>query len=187
MTRFGYAIIVFASLCFFCGLWLGWHIQGLRIQSITTEYKNFVSSAKNEAAKAQFLADQRAKIDAIRKTSSDKNYEKTITILHSNIERMRLTRSSTDILPTATATSGGAETICFRRPQLERAIRQLDEGISDIVAKGDDGFAALDSVKKWAQAAPQPQEDSNTYARTPRLPNPNTQSDSSVGSHSSAD
>lgn len=64
---------------------------------------------------------------------------------------LRNERASRSILPPAAPTAKRPDRATFDRAELERAIRQLDAGVSGLVEQGDAARIDLDSAKAWAQ------------------------------------
>ena len=89
--------------------------------------------------------------DIERKAASDESYSKALTILGGDIERLRKSRADTHYLPPASTDTRCPETwACFDRAELEQAIQRLDDGVSGIVAEGDQVRLKLDTAIQWA-------------------------------------
>lgn len=122
-----------------------------RIQRITEDYANFRINTEIVGKAAQRDADAIKATNEARKAASDESYSKALSVLGADLERLRRARSSTDYLPPAPADTKCPEGwACFNRAELQQAIRQLDEGVSGILAEGDSVRLRLDTAIRWA-------------------------------------
>lgn len=65
--------------------------------------------------------------------------------------RLRNQRSDAGYLPAAAATSKRPDLATFDRGGLERALQQFDEGVSGLLAEGDQARIDLNTAKVWAK------------------------------------
>jgi hypothetical protein len=129
--------------------WLhGCHHGG---QTATAELAQFQATVKAQGEAAQAAADKQAKADELKKEQADEENTRTIADLRRTAERLRLDRAASGYLPPAPASARSPETACFDRPQLERAIAELDSGLQGITRQGDEARVNLDTTRRWAQ------------------------------------
>jgi len=136
-------------------IWLhGCHYGESRQEAITDklriEFNTFVTKTEEigKVAEAKTKATEAAQ--KLAKEKADAENFRTITELRDSVARMRLARSRGSYLPPATADSASPESITFDRAELERAIRQTDERIQDLIAEGDEARINLDTAIRWA-------------------------------------
>ncbi len=142
-------------LALFGAVWLhGCNYGENRQEAITDklriEYNTFVSKTE-EAGKA---ADTKARaIEAANKLSKEKAdaaHKSTLSEYRDYVGRVRLSRARSSFLPSAPADAGSPESIAFDRAELERAIRQTDERIQELISEGDEARINLDTAIRWA-------------------------------------
>ena len=156
-SQFGYArqsgfmlYGALAALLAFAGLYAYAEWNKSRYEAVKQEF-------------ATFKADVQAKGEAAARESARINAENAKRKEKSDAERKRLIAANTDLadrlrdnaarssLPEIAGTAGVAETACFRRADLDAAIRGFTAGIAGIVTQGDAALADLDNAKRWAQ------------------------------------
>ena len=142
-----YAIIAVAIFGF------GW-LQGAHHEQLKAAKFEAATVALGEAAKQRNA--QIAAADKLRKENADAENNRTITDLRADVKRLRDNRARGSYVPAAPAGSRSTEIACFDRANLERAIQQLDAGVSELFAEGDEGTVNLNTAKRWAQSAPPP-------------------------------
>jgi len=126
------------------------YIQTQRLASCKQEFATFKADvqAKGEAAlqKARQIDADNAK----RKEKADAERKRLLTINADLADRLRdnAARSS---LPETSGTAGIPETACFRRADLDAAIRKFTAGTAGIVTAGDAAVTDLDNARRWAQ------------------------------------
>ena len=139
-----------AALLAFSGMAVALKVQSSRLASCKQEFATFKADvqAKGEAAlqKARQIDADNAK----RKEKSDAERKRLIAANTDLADRLRdnAARSS---LPETAGTAGIPETACFRRPDLDAAIRKFTAGTAGIAATGDAAVIDLDNAKRWAQ------------------------------------
>jgi hypothetical protein len=121
-------------------------------QTANQELATYRANVEAEGRSAQAAADARRKLDEQRKAASDESYAKALGVLGHDLGELRKRATARgDFVPAKPADSvcpqGWA---CFDRAALESAIRQLDAGVSGIVAEGDQVRLRMDESIKWA-------------------------------------
>ena len=132
------------------GLSVAVKVQSSRLASCKQEYADFKADVK---AKGEAAIENARKIDsenAKRKEKSDAERKRLIIANNGLADRLRdnAARSS---LPETSGTAGIPETACFKRPDLDAAIRKFTSGIAGIVTQGDAAVTDLDNAKRWAE------------------------------------
>lgn len=155
------ALILWIALASFAiGLSSGggaaWTIQGWRLEAVQAKYDGFVSTTKALGDAAKVEAEQKTKDDIRKKEKADHENATTVATLHADIKRLRLARPSSSFLPPVGAASLRPDRACFGRPELERAIRDLDTGVQGIAEACDFARVNLDTAKRWAVDLPPP-------------------------------
>lgn len=140
-----YGIYVLIAAAFGGVCWL----QGAHHEQLKAAKFEAATAALGEAAKQRNA--QTAKSDKLRKENADAENNRTITSLRADVKRLRDTRARGSYVPAAPAGSRSPEIACFNRVDLERAIQQLDAGVSELFAEGDEGTVNLNTAKRWAQ------------------------------------
>ena len=140
-----YALIAaaFGGVC-----WL----QGAHHEQLKAARFEAATVALGEAAKQRNA--QIATADKLRKEQADAENNRTITSLRADNKRLRDERARSSYVPAAPAGSRSPEIACFNRANLERAIQQLDDRVSELFAEGDEGTVNLNTAKRWAQSTP---------------------------------
>jgi len=142
--KFGaYALILGAT-------YVGGCVRGS--QTANERYLRFKADVEAVGKAAQERAEAIKATNEARKAASDESYAKALTVLGADLERLRRARSSTNYLPPAPADTKCPEGwACFDRAALESAIRQLDAGVSGIVAESTEVKLRLDTAIDWAK------------------------------------
>jgi phage-related tail protein len=143
------------KIIFIIGLFLGsvvsWRIQSIRIDNIQIKNEKFMDELKSEAKRAEKVYRDKINDEINKKSDADKNYQSTINNLNSDIKRLHNARSSSSFLPSPSTYSKNVDTACFDRIKFERALRQLDDGIQEIITEGDGSRIELDNARGWAK------------------------------------
>ena len=66
--------------------------------------------------------------------------------------KLRQQRSSSRFVPPAPTGTKSPDRIAFDRTLIERALQQLDDEVSGIIAEGDQARIGLDTAKKWSNS-----------------------------------
>ena len=114
-----------------------------------TRYQDYVAEVRAAGIVAQVKAKETEAKDKERKKVADENQARTLAALRADNKRLRESRSHTVYLPAAAPASPNPDRITFDRAELESAIKRLDEGVSGIAEKGDEGIAGLNVAKEW--------------------------------------
>lgn len=138
----GIAALVAASMGF-------GYVKGSQHEALKAARFEAATVALGEAAKQRSA--HITKADKLRKENADAENNRTITSLRADVKRLRDERSRSSYVPAAPAGSRSPEIACFNRADLERAIQQLDDRVSAMVARCDEGTVNLDTAKRWAQ------------------------------------
>ena len=59
--------------------------------------------------------------------------------------------SGSGLLPETSPGSESPERACFDRSRLDRALSRFDQGVTDLLERGDKAIDGLNSAKRWAQ------------------------------------
>ncbi len=141
---------------FLCGSILAggaaWKLQGLRLDAAKAEHKGFVATVKAQGEAAQTVAKAQAARDLKLKEGIDREHKTDIARLTADNQRLRNDRARTNYVPAAPADSRSPGLACFDRAELERALQQLDDGVSRILGEGDAAAVGLNAARTWAQS-----------------------------------
>lgn len=142
--------IALAALLAFAGMGIALKVQSSRLASCKQEYADFKADVKAKGDAAQREADRINQENAKRKEKSDAERKRLIIANNGLADRLRdnAARSS---LPETSGTAGIPETACFKRAELDAAIRGFTLSVSGIVTQGDAAVTDLDNAKQWAQ------------------------------------
>lgn len=128
-----------------------WTLQGWRLDAVKAEFKGFVDTTRVMGEAAQKLSDATKAADQKRKDQADVENKRTIDSLRADVKRLRDARAGGSFVPAAAAGSLHPEVACFDRPELERAIRDLDREVQGLVDEGSESTVNLDTARTWAQ------------------------------------
>lgn len=117
---------------------------------VQTAFNKFVSKTEELGKAAEVKAKQIEAADKLRKEKADAENFRTITELRDSVARLRRARSGGSYLTPASPTAQSPDTITFDRAELERAIRQTDERIQELISEGDEARINLDTAIRWA-------------------------------------
>ncbi len=131
-----------------------WHVQGLKLTAVKAEYKGFVAQVEAAGKAAEKEAARVIAAGKEAKQKADDENKVTITQLNADIVRLRNSRTSRGYVPASSASSNRPDLACFNRGELEHAIRQLDDGVSRLLAEGDASALNLNTAKLWALKKP---------------------------------
>lgn len=130
---------------------VGLGIQTKRVESCKAEAAAFVAQVEANGKAAQKAADAKIAADKANKERTDNETTKLRAANASLARQLRDSRAASSFLPTTGSPAGRPDAITFDRAKLERAIQQLDEGVSGVVARGDQAVIDLNLSLKWAQ------------------------------------
>jgi DNA-binding helix-hairpin-helix protein with protein kinase domain len=151
MRQRGFTLyIVLAALLAFSGMAVALKVQSSRLEACKQEFATFKADVQAKGEAAQREAAVKNAENAKRKEKSDAERKRLIAANTNLADRLRdnAARSS---LPEISGTAGVAETACFRRTDLDAAIRKFTAGTAGIAAAGDAALADLDNARRWAQ------------------------------------
>jgi len=143
-----YAVLAIIGL-----LLLGLVIQTQRLEAVKTEYATFASEVEQVGKLAVAAAEKQELEDKLKKEKADAENLRTLNAVRADNDRLRSQRVSRGYLPAAPADSRSPETACFGRAQLEQAVRQLDEGVSGLIAECTETAVNLNTAKRWASSS----------------------------------
>ena len=126
-----------------------WYVQGQRLAATQARFDGFVTTTRvaGEAAAKESVATALA--DAKLKETSDHEYKITLDVLRADNLRLRNARSGGSIVPAAPASTRRPDLACFDRPELERALQQLDAEVSGLLDEGDTSAIGLNAARVW--------------------------------------
>ena len=126
-------------------------VQGSRLEAVRNEYEAFKAQVRANGELAEKAAKAKEAADKATKEKIDNETSQLRTTAANLARQLRDSRSASGYLPPASATSASPDAITFDRAKLERAIQQLDEGVSGLIARGDQAVIDLNLSLKWAQ------------------------------------
>ena len=127
-------------------------VQGSRLEAVRNEYEAFKAQVRANGEAAERAAKAKEASDKAIKEKIDNETSQLRTTAANLARQLRDSRSASGYLPPASATSASPDAITFDRAKLERTIQQLDEGVSGLIARGDQAVIDLNLSLKWAQA-----------------------------------
>jgi len=142
--------IALAALLAFSGMGIAIKVQSSRLASCKAEFAAFQADVKAKGEAAQRESDRINAENAKRKEKSDAERKRLIIANNGLADRLR-DNASRSSLPETSGNAGIPETACFRRADLDAAIRKFTAGIAGIVTQGDAAVADLDNARRWAQ------------------------------------
>lgn len=93
----------------------------------------------------------RIKTDKLAKEKADAQNKVDRDNFRATVIRLRNERTSSSFVPAAPAGAASPDRAAFGRADLERAIRELDQGVQGLVDQGSAAIIDLDTAKRWAQ------------------------------------
>lgn len=134
---------------------LSTYIQTLRLGKAKADYAAFVAEAK--AAGAAQDAKAKATIAAQAAILKETNIENAN--LHSQLDATaKRLRASADrsIVPATPASSRRPDLACFDRAGLDRALRDFNENVGELIIEGQSCTVDLDTGKAWVKEIGKP-------------------------------
>lgn len=133
------------------GMGIALKVQSARLASCKQEFAGFQAQVKalGDVAEAKAKATELA--DKAKKEKIDRE---NIRLRSGNADlarSLRDARAGSGYVPAAAPGARNPATACFDRPELERAVQQLDAGVSGVVEKGDQARIDLDAAREWAK------------------------------------
>lgn len=127
------------------------YIQTTRLEACKSEHRAFVDKVEAIGKQAEIEAERIESENIKRKEKADAQINKLRRDNASLSKRLRDERASKNYLPAPSPSSPNPERATFDREKLERAIQQLDEQLSGLIARGDEGLKTIEELKGWAQ------------------------------------
>jgi hypothetical protein len=147
-----YALIArWVTLALACAALFGYgYVKGHH--SAELDFERYKGGVESLAKQAEARTATRIQSDKLNKETADADHTKAIARLAADNRRLLNARANSNILPASTAPAGSVEagSIKFNREQLERAIQQLDAGVSGLIEKGDEARLSLNIARQWA-------------------------------------
>jgi Tfp pilus assembly protein PilX len=151
MRQRGFTLyIVLAALLAFSGMAVALKVQSSRLEACKQEFATFKADVQAKGEAAQREASVKNAENAKRKEKSDAERKRLIAANNGLADRLR-DNSNASSLPPTSGTAGIPETACFRRADLDAAIRKFTAGTAGIVTAGDAAVTDLDNARRWAQ------------------------------------
>ena len=125
-------------------------LQTSRLEAVKQEYEGFKAQVKANGEAAEKAAKAKEASDKAIKEKIDNETSQLRTTAANLARQLRDNRAASSFLPATGSPSGSPQSITFDRAKLERAIQQLDDGVSQIVARGDQAVVDLNLSLKWA-------------------------------------
>ena len=132
------------------GLGAAVKVQTNRLDACKAAHAAFVAQVETIGREAEKNARAKEAADKKTKERADANHKRELSRLHAAYVSMRDSRAHSRYVPAASAAALRPDRAAFDRAELERAIQQLDERVSGLVAQCDATRVGLDSVKRWA-------------------------------------
>jgi len=126
-------------------------VQTNRLKAVKSEYATFKADVKRLGDEAEKRAKEQIAKDRQAKERADAQNKRLRSANDALAASLRESRSRSGFVPAAAPGARSPERATFDRPLLERAIQQLDAGVSGLIAEGDQARIALDTAKEWAK------------------------------------
>jgi hypothetical protein len=149
-------------LLFLKGLPVAWIFAGVlalfvgvyvaHCEKVKSDQANLVASLESQAAEQERRNKDTAEKQERAKEQADADAKRNTEQLHRTIKRLRDHAKRSPILPATASCAGKPETAAFNRAELDRALRDFEEGVTGLIAEGQQATVELDSVKAWAAA-----------------------------------
>lgn len=124
----------------------------LHCEHVKKDRAQFIAKLETQAEEQKRKIDKQVKDDKAAKEKADAESKKLRADNAALSKRLRDERARSGILPPAPATAKRPDAITFDRASLERALQRLDDGVSGIVAEGDQARIDLDTAKRWSNS-----------------------------------
>lgn len=125
-------------------------VQTSRLHSLQAEYEGFKAQVKVLGEQAEKAKQAKEAADKANKERIDNETKKLRSVNADLSKRLRDQRASSGFLPSTGSPAGSPQAITFDRTKLERAIQQLDAGVSSLIERGDQAVIDLNLSLKWA-------------------------------------
>lgn len=146
----GYMILLGGIVGFVLGGSAAYKFQGMRLDAAKAEFSVFKTKVDAEGRIAQQRVTAQIAVDKANKEKIDAQNSKALTDMRSTVKRLRNARAPSGLVPATAACPSRPDSACFNRPLLERAVRELDQGVQVLVDAGSAAVVDLNSAKQWA-------------------------------------
>lgn len=115
-------------------------------------FSSFKATTKELGDKAATEAERQKKADKIAKETADAENAVTVAGLNRAVERLRgeRNRAGGGVVPAAPAATSRPELAAFDRAELDRTVRNFEEGVEGLVIEGAKAVVDLDTARRWA-------------------------------------
>ena len=135
----------------FVAMGIALKVQSSRLDTCKTEAATFKAQVEANGKIAEAKAKEKIAADLANKQRTDNETTKLRAANATLARQLRDNRAASSFLPATGSPSGSPQSITFDRAKLERTIQQLDEGVSGLIARGDQAVIDLNLSLKWAQ------------------------------------
>ncbi|MGE5509624.1 MAG: hypothetical protein ACM31O_00050 [Bacteroidota bacterium] len=132
------------------GLGAAVKVQTDRLDTCKAAHAAFVAQVKAAGEAAEAAAKAKEAADRKTKERADATHKRELDRLHAAYVSMRDSRTSTGLVPPAGAGSRSPEVACYKRADLDRALRAFDSGVAGLLEAGDSAIAGLNTARQWA-------------------------------------
>ena len=151
LTRYGAYGAILAGV-WISGCTFGVKRESARTEGVKADYLQFRQNVETAGKLAQQNADIVAARNAEKAKASDESYSKALSVLGTDLERLRKRTDSGSYslpapAPSATCPEGQR---CFDRREFDTALRSFEEEIDGFVAEGSTLKLRMDESIKWA-------------------------------------
>jgi len=143
--------IALGAAAIILGMGVALKVQTARLDAVKQEYATFKAQVKAAGDAAKVRADAENKLNLERKAKADAQINKLRTDNANLAKRLRDDRSAGRYVPRASPDAPSPEVATFDREKLERTIQRLDEQLSGLIERGDEGLKTIEELKVWAQ------------------------------------
>ena len=128
----------------------------LHCEHVKKDRAQFIAKLEAQAKVQEAKNKEREKADRIAKEKTDAEAKKLRADNAVLSRRLRDERARAGFVPPATAGARHPDRAAFDRAELERALQRLDDGVSAVVAEGDQARIGLDAARAWSNTALRP-------------------------------
>lgn len=124
-------------------------VQTSRLDSVKSEYAQFVATVKSAGDAAKVKAEAENKLNLERKVKSDEEL-RNLRIANDNLNKRVRERSAGSVLPQTETAAGEPSLACFDRGILDQSLRAFTGGTAEIAISGQQATEELNNAKRWA-------------------------------------
>lgn len=143
-------IALAAAALVIAGLGVAVKVQTSRLEACQENHAAFVADVRARGEEQERRAAEQAAADRKAKERSDAEAKRLRADNDRLADRLRDERARSGYVPAAPAGARRPDLACFDRAELERALGQLDAGVSRIAREGDAARIDLDVARRWA-------------------------------------